>query len=330
MDRRSPRLRVLEPIVLPLGRILLTERRNAGRPARFPVDRPSHVALPVDPCPESPASVPKRSCLCSWISGKDDPEAGIDLLSGPGQEAASAGTTARVQAMSKERILVVTDDPQLRRLLRRLLRAVGCIIEGTESGEEAIRLAAEFKPDLIVLGVALPGTRGVETIRRLRERSQVPIISLSEQDHESLTVEALDAGADDCLSRPFSTAVLLARMRAVLRRARDSATRPGPASPITFGHLTLDLANRRVLRDGQPVHLTPTEYALLRALAIHAGRVLTHRELLTQVWGAASVNDRQYLHVFVSQLRRKLECDVQAPRHILTEPGVGYRFSAIP
>jgi two-component system KDP operon response regulator KdpE len=232
--------------------------------------------------------------------------------------------------MSKERVLVVDEDLQIQRLLRAQLLARDFVVQLADRGEDALITAAEFEPDLILLAIALPGIDGVETTRRLREWTQTPIIMLNGPNHEQLTVEALDAGADDYVTKPFSMAVLLARMRAVLRRARDWVTVPAPATPLTFRNVTLDLVNRRVLLDGQPLHLTPTEYQMLRLLATHAGRVLTHRELLTRVWGPESAGDSQYLHVFISQLRRKLQSRPDGPRHILTEAGVGYQFSAEP
>jgi two-component system KDP operon response regulator KdpE len=230
--------------------------------------------------------------------------------------------------MRKERILVVESDPQLQRLLRARLLALGYDVPVTDRGEDALMKAAEFEPDLILLAISLPGISGVETTRRLRQWSRTPIMVMNGEDQVSLTVEALDAGADDYVAKPFGMADLLARMRALLRRAGDWAIPPASAAPLTFCNLTLDLVHRRVLLDGQPLHLTPTEYELLRVLATHAGQILTHRELLTRVWGEESATDTQYLHVFISQLRRKLERHPDAPRHILTEPGVGYMFSA--
>jgi two-component system KDP operon response regulator KdpE len=230
--------------------------------------------------------------------------------------------------MRKDRILVVDEDPQIQRLLRAQLVALDFIVQAPDRGEDAILIVAEFEPDLILMAIRLPGISGVETCRRLREWTKTPIIIMNGEDQSQLTVEALDSGADDYVAKPFIMAELLARIRAVLRRAHDATPLPETATPLTFRNLTLDLVNRRVLLDGQPLHLTQTEYELLRVLALHAGRVLTHRELLTRVWGGASAADTQYLHVFISQLRRKLQRRPDAPRHILTEPGVGYQFSA--
>jgi two-component system, OmpR family, KDP operon response regulator KdpE len=229
--------------------------------------------------------------------------------------------------MRKERVLIVDDDPQLQRLLRAQLLALEMDVQVADRGEDAIKVAVEFQPDMILLAHDLPGITGLETTRRMREWTQTPIILLNGKDQKRHTVLALDTGADDYVEKPFVMAELLARMRAVLRRTR-AATSPSAPVPLTFRNLVVDLVNRRVLLDGQPLHLTPTEYELLRVLVTHAGRILTHRELLTRVWGPESSRDTQYLHVFVSQLRRKLEAHPDAPRHIFTEPGVGYCFSA--
>jgi two-component system KDP operon response regulator KdpE len=230
--------------------------------------------------------------------------------------------------MNTRRVLVVENDPQLQRLLRAQLLALEFAVRVESRGEDAIIATAEFEPDVMLLALSLPGIGGVETCRRLREWTHIPIIALNGEEQEQIKVVALDSGADDCVTKPFSMAELLARMRAVLRRAGDWATAPEHAEPLNFHNLKLDLVNRSVFMDDQPLHLTPTEYGLLYILATHAGRVLTHRELLTRVWGPESSGDTQYLHVFVGQLRRKLEPAPCAHRHILTEPGVGYRFAA--
>ena len=228
--------------------------------------------------------------------------------------------------MKKERVLVVDDDRQIQRRVQAQLRTLEFVVRTADRGEDALVAAAEFEPDLILLALALPGISGMETCRRLREWTETPIILLDSQDQEQLKVEALDTGADDCVTKPFSMAELLARMRAVLRRARNGTAGPAQATLLKLRNLTLDLVRRHVLLDGLPLHLTPTEYELLRVLAANAGRVLTHREILTRIWGPASACDTQYLHVFVSQLRRKLEPHPDAPRHIVTEQGVGYEF----
>jgi two-component system KDP operon response regulator KdpE len=232
--------------------------------------------------------------------------------------------------MSGERVLVVQSDPKLQRLLQAQLLALEYAVQVANRGEDALIVAAEFEPELILLANVLPGINGVETIRRLREWTRTPVIVLDDQADEHRTVEALDAGADDYVRIPFRMPELLVRMRAVLRRVRERARSPAVAALLTFRNLTLDLTNRRVLLNGKPLRLTPIEYDLLRVLILHAGRVLTHRELLTKVWGAESSGDTQYLHVIISQLRRKLQPRSDGPRHILTEPGVGYQFAAAP
>ena len=229
--------------------------------------------------------------------------------------------------MKKERILVVDDDPQIQHLLRARLLALEFDVRMADCGEDAIITTAEFEPDIILMALCLQGIDGLETCRRLREWCRTPIIVLDSQDQEQLKVAALDTGADDYVVKPFSMAELLARMRAVLRRCREGLTATVQPTSLSFGSLTVDLVNRRVYLQDKRLHLTPTEYELLRVLATHAGRVLTHRELLTCVWGPESACDTQYLHVFVSQLRHKLEPRPEARRHILTEPGVGYQFA---
>jgi two-component system KDP operon response regulator KdpE len=238
--------------------------------------------------------------------------------------------------MKKERVLIVEANPQLQRLLRTQLMARDYDVQVTDRGEDAILATAEFEPDLILMDRALPGIDGVETCQRLREWTRIPIIILNGYEKEPdradaqdlSTVEALDTGADDCVTKPFRIAELLARMRAVQRRAGDWRLVTTPSVAMNFGDMNIDPVNRHVCLNGQPLHLTPTEYRLLHMLASYVGRVLTHRELLTHVWGSESVNDTQYLHVFIGQLRRKLECHPDAVRHILTEPGVGYWFVA--
>lgn len=230
--------------------------------------------------------------------------------------------------MKKDLVLVVDMDPQSQRLLRAQLLALGYQVQVSGRGEDGIVATAEFEPEVILLATALPGIDGPETCRRIREWSRTPIIALSAGADEQTTVTALDAGADDCVTKPFRMIELLARIRAVRRRAQEWATPTAPEVPLTFRNLNIDPVRRRVVLEGRPLHLTPTEYELLRVLTSYAGRVVTHRELLTHVWGPASAADTQYLHVFVSQLRRKLESGAHPLRHILTEPGVGYQFIA--
>lgn len=220
------------------------------------------------------------------------------------------------------RVLVVDDERQIRRALSTGLRANGYEVETAEAGDEALTLAAADPPDLVILDLEMPGVSGIEVITELREWSHVPIIVLSAHALEREKVQALDAGADDYLTKPFGMSELLARMRVALRHAGGGNT----LGPLNFGSLSLDLAARVVLVGGSEVHLTPTEYELLRALATNAGRVMTHTMLLTAVWGPASADATNYLRVYVNQLRKKIETDPTQPRLIVTEPGVGYRF----
>jgi two-component system KDP operon response regulator KdpE len=222
------------------------------------------------------------------------------------------------------RILVVDDEPQIGRLLKTSLGARGYAVAVASDGQAALEMAARWRPDLILLDLGLPIIDGLEVCRQVREWSQVPIIVLTVRDAEQDKVAALDLGADDYLTKPFGTDELLARIRVALRHAaRLSATE----EPVRhFDDLTIDLARRLVIVRGQEVHLTPREYELLRVLATQAGKVLTHRMLLRAVWGSAYEQDAPTLRVFVTQLRRKIEADPSHPAHILTEPGIGYRF----
>jgi two-component system, OmpR family, KDP operon response regulator KdpE len=222
------------------------------------------------------------------------------------------------------RILVVDDEPQIGRMLKISLGARGYEVAVESDGLAALDKAASWRPDLVLLDLGLPVLDGLEVCRQLRSWSQVPIIVLTVRDAEADKVAALDLGADDYLTKPFGTNELLARIRVALRHAvRLSAT----DEPVhQFGELTLDLARRLVSVRGQEVHLTPKEYELLRVFALHAGKVLTHRMLLREVWGTAYEQDVPTLRVFVTQLRRKIEADPAHPAYILTEPGVGYRF----
>jgi len=222
------------------------------------------------------------------------------------------------------RILVVDDEPQIGRLLKTSLGARGYQVAVASDGLAALDMAANWRPDLILLDLGLPLIDGLEVCRHVRAWSQVPIIVLTVRDAEEDKVAALDLGADDYLTKPFGTDELLARIRVALRHAaRLSATE----EPVRhFGDLMIDLARRLVIVRGQEVHLTPREYELLRVLAIEAGKVLTHSMLLRAVWGGGYEQDVPTLRVFVTQLRRKIEADPAHPAHILTEPGIGYRF----
>jgi two-component system KDP operon response regulator KdpE len=222
-------------------------------------------------------------------------------------------------------VLVVDDEPQVRRFLRATLPLHGYRVLEAGDGAEALRLASSHGPDLILLDLGLPDLDGLEVTRRVREWSRVPIVVLSARGQEPDKVEALDAGADDYLTKPFGTGELLARLRVALRHAaRGEAAEP----VVVVGDLSIDLAGRRVLRGGEEVHLTRTEFRLLGTLARHAGKVVTHRQLLREVWGPGSTEQTHYLRVYMAQLRQKLEADPMRPRYILTETGVGYRLRA--
>lgn len=218
-------------------------------------------------------------------------------------------------------VLVIDDEPQIRRLLRVTLEANGYGVTDAATGNEGIVLAAQSRPEIVLLDLGLPDLDGVEVLKRIREWSRVPIIILSVRDREGDKIAALDAGADDFVTKPFSSGELLARLRTTLRRSQ-----PQTANALfRSGDLEIDLASRRVRKQGQEVKLTPTEYALLRLLVIHAGKVLTHRQLLTEVWGPNAVEQTHYLRVHIAHLREKMEDDAAQPEFILTEPGVGYR-----
>ena len=220
-------------------------------------------------------------------------------------------------------MLVVDDEPQILRSLRTALTAAGYDIQTAATGEEALRLLQGRLPDLVILDLVLPGISGLEVCRRLREHSSVPILVLSARGEERDKVAALDLGADDYLTKPFGVEELLARIRAALRRAAGVR---GPSTVIAAGDLRVDVDRRLVTRAGVEVHLTATQFNLLKTLVVHAGRVLTHAYLLRTVWGPEYEGETQVLRVFIAQLRRKVEQDPAHPRHIRTEPGVGYRF----
>lgn len=219
--------------------------------------------------------------------------------------------------------LVVDDEPQIRRLLNITLEAQGYDVYEAGGGQEGIFLAAKVRPDLIILDLGLPDMDGVEVVRQLREWTQTPILILSVREGDQDKVGALDAGADDYLTKPFSTDELLARLRVALRHAQPATDLP----VFTSGDLQVDLTRRLVSVRGEPVKLTPTEYALLRLMIQHAGRVLTHRQILKEVWGPAYVDETHYLRVYFAQLRQKLEVNPALPQLLLTEPGVGYRLA---
>jgi len=225
--------------------------------------------------------------------------------------------------VSAPRILVVDDEPQILRALQTTLRGAGYEVETASSGEEALTSAALRPPEAVILDLVLPGQSGIEVCQELRRWTQMPIIILSAVGEEREKVAALDAGADDYVTKPFGVDELLARLRAALRRA-------GPAGEpvIHVGELAVDLEKRAVFRNEEPVQLTPHEFRMLRLFAQNEGKLLTHRTILREVWGPAYQTESHYLHVYISQLRRKIEPDPTRPRYLLTEPGAGYRLVA--
>jgi two-component system, OmpR family, KDP operon response regulator KdpE len=223
----------------------------------------------------------------------------------------------------KANILVVDDEPQITRVLKTSLSSRGYGIRTASDGEEALQTMKEWQPDLIVTDLRMPNMDGLQLCRRIRTESRIPIIVLSVKGEDTIKVEALDAGADDYVTKPFSMNELVARIRAALRRA--SVPEQPQAPLIEMGDFRIDVPARTVLVKGRDIHLTPKEFDLLVYLARHSGKVLTHRILLSAVWGPNSVEQPEYLRVFVGQLRKKLEAD-NSTRYIVTEPWVGYRF----
>jgi two-component system, OmpR family, KDP operon response regulator KdpE len=223
---------------------------------------------------------------------------------------------------ASQRVLVVDDENAIRRYLRAALSAQGFAIYEAANGQEAINAVISNHPDIIILDLGLPDFDGIEVTRRLREWSQTPIIILSVREAENDKIAALDAGADDYLTKPFGTGELMARMRVALRRVTTT-----PDEPILqMDNLKMDVSRRLVTVDDDQISLTPTEYEILRLLLQNAGKVLTHRQLLKQVWGTAYESEMHILRVNISNLRRKIEPDPSRPHYLLTEPGVGYRI----
>jgi two-component system KDP operon response regulator KdpE len=226
----------------------------------------------------------------------------------------------------KKRILIVDDEPQITRVLRRSLMTHGYDVHVASDGESALQTFGDWTPDLVVTDLSMPNMNGLELCRRLRAISSLPIIVLSVRGEERTKVEALDAGADDYVTKPFGMDELLARIRATLRRAPVTPA-DSEATVLEAGDFRIDLETRSVVVEGREVHLTPKEYDLMVYFLRHPGKVLTHRILLAAIWGANSVEQNEYLRVFIGQLRKKIEPNMAAPRYILTEPWTGYRFN---
>jgi two-component system, OmpR family, KDP operon response regulator KdpE len=223
------------------------------------------------------------------------------------------------------RILIVDDEIEIRRFLRATLSAHGNTVFEASCGEEALQLAANNRPDLLILDLGLPDMEGVEVTRRLREWSQMPIIILSVRNQEQDKIQALDTGADDYLTKPFGVGELLARIRVVMRRI----VTPEGNSMYSLGNLLVDLARHKVTLSEREITLTPTEFDLIKVLAKNAGRVMTHKQLIHQVWGTAYEDEDRLLRVNIANLRRKLEINPSKPEYILTELGVGYRLKSL-
>lgn len=226
--------------------------------------------------------------------------------------------------MSEPVVILVEDEKQIRRFVRTALESEGCQVFEAETAARGLTEAGTRKPELVILDLGLPDRDGVEFIRDLRSWSSVPVIVLSARSDEGDKIAALDAGADDYLTKPFGVGELLARVRAQLRRRSFPGEEGGPG--VGFGGVRVDLAKRVVTKGNEEIHLTPIEYRLLAYLLAHPGKVLTHRELLREVWGPSHVESPHYLRVYMGNLRKKLEADAAQPDHLLTESGLGYRF----
>jgi two-component system KDP operon response regulator KdpE len=225
---------------------------------------------------------------------------------------------------TRSTILIIDDEPQIRRLLRFSLEAAAYFVREADTGQGGLAEAATRPPDAVILDLGLPDMSGVDVVRRLREWSTVPVMVLTVQTAESDKVSALDAGADDYVTKPFGAAEITARLRAILRRTQTG----GQTAPVTFGDIEVDLAARLVRRAGAEVRLTGKEYAFLRLLVIHRGKVLTHRQILRELWGPKAESNTHYLRVHMAHLRQKLEADPPRPRHLMTESGIGFRLIA--
>lgn len=220
------------------------------------------------------------------------------------------------------RILIIDDETQIRRFLRVALTEHGYVVKEVATGKAGLDVVAKFCPDLVILDLGLPDIDGLDVVRQLREWSKVPVIILSVKEQETDKITALDAGADDYVTKPFAMGELLARIRTAMRHNVGDEEQP----VLQFEDLSIDLIYRRITVDNNEIKLTLTEYEIVKNLAINAGKVITHRVLLRTVWGPSYENEVQYLRVYIGQLRRKLEHDPSRPKHIITEPGVGYRL----
>jgi two-component system KDP operon response regulator KdpE len=220
------------------------------------------------------------------------------------------------------RLLIIDDEVQIRRLLRITLESGGYEVREADSGQVGLVETAAVQPDGIILDLGLPDLDGIDVLKRLREVTQVPVLVLTVRDRAEDKIAALDAGADDYLTKPFNGFELLARLRAILRRSRPATELP----VVCFGEIEVDLPARLVRRSGKEVHLTTREYAFLRLLVQHRGKVITHRQILREIWGPNSEKNNHYLRVFITHLRQKLEADPHTPKYLRTEPGIGYRL----
>jgi len=230
----------------------------------------------------------------------------------------------------KQRILIADDEPQITRVLRRSLTSHGYDIRSAADGESALETFGDWHPDLVITDLSMPNMDGLALCRQLRKLSSVPVIVLSVKGEEQTKVEALDAGADDYVTKPFGMDELLARIRATLRRAPEPRAEDPEQTALEAGEFRVNMESRDVTVGSRQVRLTPKEYDLLVYLIRHPGKVLTHRVLLAAVWGGNYVEQTEYLRVFIGQLRKKIESDPASPRHILTEPWIGYRFDPGP
>lgn len=232
---------------------------------------------------------------------------------------------ARVMPSPEPTVLVIEDEPEIRRFLRTTLPQQGYRLYEAATGQEGLAQAAARNPDIILLDIGLPDLDGLEIIKQVRQWTATPIIVLTARDQERVKIQALDLGADDYVTKPFGLGELLARIRVALRHMFRPAEEPGE-TVFTLGELRVDLLRRHVLVSGKEVHLTPIEYKLLTTLVQHAGKVLTHRQLLKEVWGPLHIEEAHYLRVYMRQLRNKLEANPAHPQYLLTELGVGYRL----